>query len=82
MAMAQQPDLAPEVNAILDRAMRDHSIQNDSGLARMLNVTLPAIKKWRAGKLSPSSRALVPLLIQQHQIDVNKPRRRRKPVEV
>lgn len=82
MGMAPQPDLTSEVNSILDIAMQDLGAANDYQLARKLNVTGSAVKKWRAGKLSPSSRALVPLLIQQHQIDVTKPRRRRKSVEV
>jgi DNA-binding transcriptional regulator YiaG len=76
--MAPNPKLAAEVNAILDIAMRDLNADNDNQLARKLNVTRTAITKWRRGELSPSSRALVPLLIQQHGIDVTKPRRRRK----
>jgi DNA-binding transcriptional regulator YiaG len=78
MVMAPQPDLTNEVNTILDIAMRDLDAANDYQLARKLNVSGSAIKKWRKGLLSPSSRALLPLLIQQHGIDVSKPRRRRK----
>lgn len=78
MAMAPNPELAEQVNKILNIAMRDLGAANDNQLARKLNVTRTAITKWRRGELSPSSRALVPLLIEQHQIDVTKPRRRRK----
>lgn len=78
MAMAPDLSLKSEVNTILNIAMRDLDADNDNQLARKLGVTRTAITKWRRGELSPSSRALVPLLIQQHQIDVTKPRRRRK----
>lgn len=78
MASAPQTDLIDAVNTILNIAMRDLDVSNDNQLAPKLGVTHSAIKKWRKGLLSPSSRALLPLLIQQHQIDVTKPRRRRK----
>jgi transcriptional regulator with XRE-family HTH domain len=78
MAMATTPDLSTEVNTILDTAMRDFGITTETALAGKLGVTPTAIYKWRRGKLSPSSRALLPLLIQQYQIDLSKPRRRRK----
>ena len=82
MATAPRPDFVPIVKAILDTAMRDLGVANDYQLAPKLGVTGAAIKKWRKGMLSPSANALLSLLIEQHQIDVTKPRRRRKPVEV